>query len=150
MADKPLESPTPNSLDIYLYRESRNESSSTMECYIGDSLAGDFSGKYVYAILYKAFGSPSFTTIYSWQGGVAQQEDSFINKKQWFYTHFHGSSDSGQYYVNITDTEDIGISYSSSTISFPRFSGYGKRQTRYSGNASLKSQRKTRKQIPGF
>jgi len=152
MADKPPGEVGPGSTEILLYRVSRNEASSTIECYLGDSICCDSEGTLSYALFYKQFGSPSFTQILSYQGGVGGggETNSFLKNKAWTYTHLHGSSESGQYYVVVTNTVEIGEIYMSSTISFPKFSGYGKKQTRYSGNSSLKSQRKTRKQIPGF
>ena len=75
--------PPPESAnDITLFAYSRDESSTTLECYIGSSLYGDTSGGLIYNLLYKAAGAPTFTSIYSYQGSGAQPTESpFIIKK---------------------------------------------------------------------
>ena len=142
---------TPNPEEIVLYAYGRNEASTTLECYTGSSLAGDISGKFIYSILYKAFGSPSFAVIYSYQGGPGSLLDDppFIVNKYWLYTHKHGSSESGQYYVSISDSEEF-IDYVSNTVSIGKFRGFGSKTTRSSGNGPLKSSRKTRNETPRF
>jgi hypothetical protein len=149
MSDKQLETRDPNSLEIYLYRESRNEAVSVIECWIGDSLAGVTDGSLIYSIFWKPFGTPSFSQIYSWQGGTGAGENSFITAKKWMYGHFHESTESAQYYVKITDALAF-TDYISNTVSFPKFAGFAKKTTRYSSNDSLKSQRKTRNKVPKF
>lgn len=139
----------PNPEEIVLYAYGRNEASTTLECYTGSSLAGDISGKFIYSILYKAFGSPSFAVIYSYQGGAPITEPPFIIEKYWIYEHKHGSIESGQYYVSISDTEEL-LNYDSNTVSIGRFRGFGSKTTRSSGNGPLKSSRKTRKETPRF
>ena len=141
---------TPNPEEIVLYAYGRNEASTTLECYTGSSLAGDTGGR-LYSLFYKAFGSPSFAVIYSYQGGSANLLDGppFIVNKYWLYTHKHGSSESGQYYVSITDTEQF-LNYDSNTVSIGRFRGFGSKPTRSSGNGPLKSSRKTRNETPRF
>lgn len=142
---------TPNAEEIVLYTYGRDESSTTLECYIGAALAGDTSGRLVYSLLYKPFGSPSFSSIYSYQGGGGGQlaEPPFIIQKYWIYTHKHGSIESGQYYVAISNTEEF-LDYPSNTVSAPRFRGFGSKTTRSSGNGPLKSSRKTRNETPRF
>jgi hypothetical protein len=149
MSDKGDNPNPPTAYEIFLYREYRNEAVSAIECWVGESLAGVTDGNAIYSILWKPFGSPSFSEIYSWQGGTGAGENSFITAKRWLYEHNHESTASAQYYVRIIDslTSDI---YISNTVSFPRFAGFGKKTTRYSSNDSLKSQRKTRNKVPKF
>jgi len=141
----------PNAEEIILYYYSRDESCITLECYVGAALVGDINGRLIYTILYKPSGSPSWTSIYSYQGGGALYTDEppFITEKYWLYTHKHNSVDPAQYYVIITNTEDF-IQYPSNTISVPGFRGFGSRTTRSSGNGPLKSSSKTRNETPRF
>lgn len=146
-----MNQPPPESAnDITLFAYSRDESSTTLECYIGTSLYGDTGGRLAYSLFYKAAGAPTFTLIYSYQGGGAPlTEPPFIINKYWTYVHKHGSSGGGQYYVNITDTEDF-LVILSNTITVPAFYGFGRKTTRSSSNGLLKGSRKTRNEIPRF
>jgi hypothetical protein len=141
----------PNAEEVVLYAHSRDEAYTTLECYVGAALAGDISGRLIYSILYKPFGSPSWTSIYSFQGGSGQYTDGnpFIIEKYWIYTHKHNSIESAQYYVSISNTEEF-LEYPSNTISVPKFRGFGSKTTRSSGNGPLKSSRKTRNETPRF
>ena len=146
-----MNQPPPESTnDITLFAYSRDESSTTLECYIGSSLYGDFSGLLIYNLLYKAAGAPTFTSIFSYQGsGAPLTEPPFIINKYWTYVHKHGSSGGGQYYVNITNTDDF-VDTFSNTVTVPAFYGFGRKTTRSSSNGSLKGSRKTRNEIPRF
>lgn len=146
-----MNQPPPESTnDITLFAYGRDESSTTIECYIGSSLYGDTSGTFIYNLMYKAAGEPTFTSIYSYQGSGAQpMEIPFIIKKYWTYLHKHGSKGSVQYYVNISNTDDF-IDTFSNTITVPAFSGFGSKKTRSSSNGPLKSSRKTRNETPRF
>jgi hypothetical protein len=143
--------PSPTADQIILYAYGRDEASTTIECYTGEALVGDTSGDTIYSIFYKQFGSPTFTQIYSYQGGPASLLDDppFIVNKYWIYTHNHGSNESGQYYVTVNLTLDATVLISN-TISVLKFRGFGSRPTRLSGNGPLKSSRKTRNETPKF
>lgn len=142
---------SPNPEEIVLYVYGRDESSTTLECYTGSSLAGDTFGDKIYSIFYKPFGLPTFTQIYSHQAGPASliEDLPFISNKYWIYTHNHGSSESGQYYVLIADTLQL-VDFQSNTVTATKFRGFGLKTTRLSGNGLLKSSVKTRNKVPKF
>lgn len=139
----------PNEITLFAY--SRDESSTTLECYIGPPLYGDISGQLIYSLFYKAAGAPTFTSIFSYQGGNASllTEPPFIINKYWIYTHKHGSSGGGEYYVIIADSTEFFDTFSN-TITVPAFSGFGRKTTRSSSNGPLKSSIKTRNETPRF
>jgi hypothetical protein len=138
--------------DITLFAYGRDESSTTLECYIGSLLFPYLldvkTGTLTYSLSYKAAGAPSFTVIFSYvdnEGG----EPPFITKDYWLYTHKHGSSNGSQYKVDIISSSPR-ISYTSNIVTVPAFDGFGIKTTRSSSNGAVKSSKKTRNEVPKF
>ena len=136
----------PNEITLFAY--GRDESSTTLECYMGSALSGGLESL-IYELSYKAPGAPTFTTIFSFQAGAPVQEPPFITKKYWVYTHKHGASGSSQYRVAVTNSDDF-ITRFSNILTVPAFSGFGITTTRSSSNGSLKGSKKTRNEVPKF
>lgn len=138
---------TPGPEEILLKFASRDDLSTTIECLTGKDLIGH-TQDWIYTIEHKPFGSPTFSVIYTYTGGLPQ-DAPFIVRDSWQYKHAHGSFDSAQYKVIIQNTLTF-ISYTSNTITASRFAGFAKKTTRYSDKSFLKRQAKTRNQTPRF
>ena len=134
--------------DITLFAYGRDESSTTLECYMGSALSGDNAEQFIYELSYKAPGAPTFTSIFSFQAEVGV-EPPFITRRYWVYTHKHGASGSSQYRVTVTNSADFSTSFSN-ILTVPAFSGFGIKTTRSSSNGSLKGSKKTRNEVPKF
>ena len=140
---------TPGPEEIILRLGSRDDLSTTIECFTGKDLI-NHTEDWIYTIEHKPFGSPTFGVIYTYEGtGGLPQDAPFIVSDFWQYKHGHGSFDSAQYKVIIQNLLTL-TSYTSNTITVSKFAGFGKKSTRYSDKGFLKNQKKTRNQTPRF
>jgi len=135
--------------DITLFAYGRDESSTTLECYMGSALSGGNAEQLIYELSYKAPGAPTFTSIFSFQAGQFGVEPAFITKNYWVYTHKHGASGSSQYRVSVTNPDGFVTTFSN-ILTVPAFYGFGIKTTRSSSNGPLKRSKKTRNEVPKF